>query len=312
ARGTELLKALHEEEYDRIIVVGHSLGAILAYDLVSYYWAMNLPSHTVEEGSQEFVVLRELEQLAADLAGNLDAATREKRINAWHDTRRCFCRLLRRRAKPMAKGEQDRRWLITDLITVGSPLGHADFLLAKDAEDRQLRIEERELAMSPPVREVLDLETIKLARAAGLPVGQELDPQTMELARKAGLPVREVLDPETIELARAAGLPVGERPALFSFPLKHHSEWQLHHAAQFAAVGWTNIHDPSIAVFLGDVVSAPAAPIFGPGVIDVNLRREQGQSLWFTHLDYWLDGEPTPTPLAQLRHALDLAAQRHP
>jgi hypothetical protein len=41
-RGLALLSELHKEGYDRIIVVGHSLGSILAYDLISYFWATEL------------------------------------------------------------------------------------------------------------------------------------------------------------------------------------------------------------------------------------------------------------------------------
>jgi len=37
-----------------IIVVGHSLGSILGYDLISYFWARRLASHTVTEGSRAF------------------------------------------------------------------------------------------------------------------------------------------------------------------------------------------------------------------------------------------------------------------
>ena len=38
-RGLALLNALHDGSYDRIILVGHSLGSILGHDLLSYFWA---------------------------------------------------------------------------------------------------------------------------------------------------------------------------------------------------------------------------------------------------------------------------------
>ena len=63
-RGLKLLDDLHRAEYDRIIVVGHSLGALLAYDLVSYYWATHAASHTVTTAAaDEFALLCTLERL---------------------------------------------------------------------------------------------------------------------------------------------------------------------------------------------------------------------------------------------------------
>jgi hypothetical protein len=165
--------------------------------------------------------------------------------------------------------------LITDLITVGSPLGHTDFLLANSPQDRVERIAARELATCPPIREELDPDVRKAAGADGLPLA-------------------------------------GDKPALFSFPTKTDGEWQLHHAAQFAVVRWTNIHDPARLVALGDIISAPAAPIFGDGVVDIDLRKLRGQSLRFTHTRYWAEAKPgrnTPPHLAELRTALDLAGK---
>ena len=87
--------------------------------------------------------------------------------------------------------------------------------------------------------------------------------------------------------------------------------WQLHHAAPFAAVRWTNIHDPALLVILGDLISGPIAPIYGPGVIDVDLRRLRGQSLRFSHTRYWsMQVAAAPPHVAVLRDALDFAGQR--
>jgi hypothetical protein len=274
-RGLELLEELHREEYDRIIVVGHSLGSILAYDLVSYYWAMHPESYTIRtQDKKEFALLCKLEDLVGAL-GRCGDSDRRPLVEEFRSTQRQFCRLLRTRPKPAGQDKVDRRWLITDLITVGSPLGHADFLLAKNPADRRARIEARELATCPPIR--------------------------------------EPLDPEVKVRARADGLNYADKDAaLFCFPTKNDGEWQLHHAAQFAVVRWTNIHDPAFLVAFGDIISAPAAPVFGDGVIDIDLRRKRGQSWRFTHTRYWAEnkpGAPPPLHLVKLREALDLAAQ---
>jgi hypothetical protein len=275
-RGLKLLDDLHRTEYDRIIIVGHSLGSLLAYDLVSYYWATRAASHTVTKADpDEFTLLCTLEKLAGSLATEKEAAGRATLLDQYRQAQRAFCRRLRTRPKPAKQEEPDRRWLITDLITVGSPLGHTDFLLANSPQDRVERIAARELATCPPIREELDPDVRKAAGADGLPLA-------------------------------------GDKPALFSFPTKTDGEWQLHHAAQFAVVRWTNIHDPARLVALGDIISAPAAPIFGDGVVDIDLRKRRGQSLRFTHTRYWAEAKPgrnTPPHLAELRTALDLAGK---
>ena len=91
-------------------------------------------------------------------------------------------------------------------------------------------------------------------------------------------------------------------------------QWQLHHATPFAAVSWTNIHDPARLIFAGDIISGPLAFRFGKGVRDVDLRALRGQSICFSHTHYWrlprsgLAG----ANVRALREALDLSGQRLP
>jgi hypothetical protein len=271
-RGLDLLSELHNRDYDRIIVVGHSLGSILAYDLISYFWARQQQSHTVSEGSAEFAALKALESAIADLDGQ--AAPSEQATTAYLKAQTEFGRLLRLRPKP-ADPKSDTRWLITDFVTLGSPLSHAEFLMAKSKDDLQKRRQDREYPTSPPLRELLD-------------------PNYVPAAKKAGLPL------------------VGTPPSLLAFPFGA-GEWQLHHACPFAATRWTNIHDPARLVAFGDLISGPVAPVFGSGVIDVNLRDLRGQSRRFTHTRYWTmpgdDSKPVPEHILQLRKALDLGGQ---
>jgi hypothetical protein len=272
-RGLALLAELHRSEYERIIVVGHSLGSIVAYDLISYFWAARTNSHTIIEKSPEFAALCTLESVTKELARTTSPAARESQIKAYLEAQREFCRLLRLRPKPTAK-EVDTRWLITDLITLGSPLTHAEFLLASSKSDLESRKERREFPTSPPLRE-------------------RLDPAVRDKAKLAGLPVNT------------------KDPRLFCFPFGK-GKWQLHHAAPYAAVRWTNIHDPALLIFFGDLISGPVAPVFGPTIIDVDLRKLRGQSLAFTHTRYWseekTDHQP-PWHIAELRAALDLAGK---
>lgn len=175
--------------------------------------------------------------------------------------------------KPNEKKKFDERWLITDFITLGSPLAHAPFLLASDVADFETRKETREYPTSPPIREHL---TKKL-----------------------------------LTQAQTDAMPLSDPPKLLSFHFDP-DNWQLHHATPFAAVRWTNIHDPSRLIYCGDVVSGPISPIFGPGVIDIDLSKLRGRSWLFTHTKYWTpDRRNGPGKhIDALRAALDLAGDR--
>ena len=266
-RGLALLRTLHARDYDRIIVVGHSLGSIVAYDLISYFWAERMAARTVEVGTGEHAALRELEKAIANS---------EKDTSAFLEAQRAFLGTVRRRDKPAKEGDEDRRWLITDLVTLGSPLAHAEFLLARDRKDLAERHRSREYPTCPPLQERVETDAKAPAEAVGF------------------------------DLAASSG-------RLMSFPVGS-AHWQLHHAAPFAAVRWTNVFDPSFLVLLGDVVSGPVSPAFGRGIVDVDLRALRKRQSWsFTHTSYWrLPGGrgEDPCHIVQLRRALDLAGRR--
>ena len=252
-------------------MVGHSLGSILAYDLISYFWARHPSARIVAEGTPEFEALREIETALADPAWPAEPAVANYRA-----AQTKFARLLRLRPKPVGDAV-DTRWLITDLITLGSPLTHAEFLMAASRQDLEKRQQDREYPTSPPLR--------------------------------------ELLDPNYVDEARRAGFPIGTPPKLLAFPFGG-NEWQLHHASPYAAVRWTNIYDPAVLVAFGDLISGPLAPVFGPAIIDRDLRALRGRQSWsFTHTRYWTlpdDDAEVPVHIAELRNALDLGGQRRP
>jgi hypothetical protein len=272
-RGLALLSELHdkEKEYVRIIVVGHSLGSILAYDLISYFWARHQAARIVFSNTPEFDALREIETALAD-----PSWPAERAVTAYHAAQTKFAHLLRLRPKPVGDAA-DTRWLITDLITLGSPLAHAEFLMAASRQDLEKRQQDREYPTSPPCRELLDRNYL--------------------------------------EEARTAGFPIGNPPKLLAFPFGG-GKWQLHHAAPYAAVRWTNIYDPAFLVAFGDLVSGPLAPVFGPAIIDRNLKAlRHCQSRRFTHTKYWSlprSGTQVPLHITELRDALDLGGNRLP
>jgi hypothetical protein len=253
-RGLKLVRALHDgPQYKRIVIVAHSLGTILAHDLISYFWAERSAARTIKEAAPEFPFLCAVERAAADV---VEAPHDQAILKKYRDAQRDLCRLLARRPIPTAADPIDSRWLISDFVTFGCPLTHAEFLLAADRGDLEVRKAERELAQCPPFRESLDPNVLKRAVA------------TKEMP---------IADPP-------------ESTRLMSYPVANVAgAWMLHHAAPFAAVRWVNVFDPATLVFFGDVISGPLAHLFGPAIVDVDLKalRKDRQSLTFTHTKYW-------------------------
>jgi len=195
--------------YKRIAVVGHSLGSILAYDLLSYFWAEREAARTVREGTSEFAALCKLEEVAERLEMNSpDSET----LDAYFTAQRELRRQLAGRRLPESRDERDLRWLISDLVTFGSPLTHAEFLIAADRADLESRKAARELCQSPPYREFLDANVLEHAKA------------TLSMP---------IADPAS-------------QTRLMSYPVVDTADiWKMHHAAPFAVVRWTNVFDPA-------------------------------------------------------------------
>ena len=142
--GVALLERLHNDgRYRRIIVVGHSLGSVIAYDVLRFAWSRTATDwrDRVEAGKlvptrPALPKLAESEALAAKSEAEIQAG--------WHEAAKSNF------AEHRALGLD---WLVTDLITVGSPLAHSDLLLAGNRADLERRQHERELPTSPPHRE---------------------------------------------------------------------------------------------------------------------------------------------------------------
>lgn len=155
--GVDLLKALHKSgDYDRIILVGHSLGSVIAYDIITYLWIdfnksirldLDVDSRVVESNKWgfEFGGLKYLdsdltlmeslsEQLAKD-PENLELKEEFRKTQS-----RLWLKVKNKRAG----------WLISDFVTLGSPLTHGNILMADKQDDFLLRKEEREYPTCPP------------------------------------------------------------------------------------------------------------------------------------------------------------------
>jgi hypothetical protein len=278
-RGLKLLKKLHDcGAYERIIFVGHSLGTVIAYDLVSLLWAMREKALLVHEDEAAFGKLRAVEEAAQQLAG-AGEADRAAMRQAFREAQRAFRLTLRSGGEDgtLRKREPDEEWLISDLVTLGSPLTHAVFLLAKNKADLDDKI------------------------ATWLFPTDSPQFQKIESEQRGKIEARP--DPVPPNVWGPAG-------GLFSYFIANKT-WSLHHAAPFAAVRWTNIYDPHQMIFRGDIISGPAVPVFGSGVRDIDLKALRGQSPVFSHTLYWTPSAGDPNGSASpgidaLRKAIDL------
>jgi pimeloyl-ACP methyl ester carboxylesterase len=146
------LKALHESgDYDRIVVVAHSLGTVVAYDMLrAYYSRIN---QALPDGSKLGPNFEAVDQ------GKLTkSAAREKgREIIRHMAETVAAARQRIAAGAPSPGDEDlRAWLVTDFITLGSPLTHAYYLMCRGDTEEELRADfdrrtrEREFPTCPP------------------------------------------------------------------------------------------------------------------------------------------------------------------
>jgi len=154
-KGVELLEGLLREVdeddkpvYDRVIVVAHSLGTIVAYDILTHTWArMNdaLPVTTKAKMKQPArAKLEHLIQSAAGLPVGEGAAQEEWSIDAFQAAQESAAKELAAQGHP---------WRVTDFVTLGSPLTHAEFLMAEDLDDLRAQQMRRVLPTCPPIPE---------------------------------------------------------------------------------------------------------------------------------------------------------------
>ena len=145
ARGVKILAELHKSgKYDRILVVGHSLGGIIAYEIVCHYWASRNRLMGACAPLQDAMANAEKAGLAL-IAAPDDATAKAYWREAQGRVAACLADARDPEGAPL--------WLVSDLVTMGSPMTHAETLLAEDPADFHLMKERRELATNPPFYE---------------------------------------------------------------------------------------------------------------------------------------------------------------
>jgi len=223
--GAKLLDALHDRgRYSRIIVYGHSLGSVIAYDILSHAWAKHSRSRDAVPTTSSRA-LRALEDLLNPRLGH------NKTVDVDEVQAMQHAALLEYRRNGFL-------WRVSDFVTAGSPLAHAQWLLNLDAttEFADL-VHERSFPTCPPQTERVP------SPAAGI-------------FRKVFTFTHAYEDEQNPRRKRSVQVP--------------------HHGGLFALTRWTNLYFPYKGLIDGDPVAGPIAPCFGEWVKDVKLRETKG------------------------------------
>jgi hypothetical protein len=145
-RGVELLRALHAARYagapkpfyNDLVVVGHSMGSVVALDVLHQLFAA-----TAVEFLREVTPTAELRAAEAAAAALARNGTSRKALSAYWRTQRAL------QGHPDIKAH----WRVSALVTLGSPLAHADVLLGEGPEKLREQVDCHELPSCPPVLE---------------------------------------------------------------------------------------------------------------------------------------------------------------
>lgn len=142
-RGVEMVLKLHaDDSYERIIVVGHSLGSVIAYDILRIAWdelryvpdGVSIGGVRAAAANHQAVLLK-FDDDAEKLLG------KEKHGE--------FQRLQMRLAKE--NNELGMGWRVTDFVTLGSPLSHGVVLLGNKRYSLAEKMTDREFPVCPPL-----------------------------------------------------------------------------------------------------------------------------------------------------------------
>ena len=133
-QGIEFLKQLHKEDkYDRVIIVAHSLGTAVAYDLLRLLWTEYNECFDKNETIIQDLV-KDLNEFAKDPNTINDINNfQQLQYKVWQEWRGI-----------------GNPWLITDFITLGAALCSIDYLYPTNQKFSTL-IQEREFPTCPPI-----------------------------------------------------------------------------------------------------------------------------------------------------------------
>jgi hypothetical protein len=161
-QSVKTLDQLHRSrDYDRIIVVAHSLGTAVAYDMLRAYYSRICDQISIK---------KEIHDPQFEIVDDKDAKTEvidEKKCAAMRAAGRQLIEKLAADSKILADtarqdqykpaiGEEVDAWLVTDFVTLGSPLTHARYFMVQGKDAKELdsnfegSVREREFPTCPP------------------------------------------------------------------------------------------------------------------------------------------------------------------
>lgn len=282
-RGMDLLDALHtsERRYDRIVVLAHSLGTVVAYNVLAQYWgnvyrlfdrAVCAPAHArmtlagaglasdgrpltgparVTALSAFRAAVRDYYKVLTSYAARLPLGDVEWRTARFNASDGALREVLDRvnQTPPPDEASYRAPWRVSDFITIGSPLTYASLLMAGSDAELLEWVEARRYPLSPPHQGKVE---------------------------------------------------------------------EAHHASVFGATVWTNLHFRTTGLVKGDLIGGQIAGVppkgLGLGIMDVTLPVSAAMPQ-FAHSEYWrwpgdaTAGVTPPPHIVALRAAFNLFAR---
>lgn len=303
ALGIRVLEDLHQRRdrdattprYDRIVVVAHSLGSVIAYDVLRAFYTRSTGS--LAAGQEMEAALADIHRLKGARLVSVDAEAAQTPTGiiwkALADTEirpqvsavqvganaadlaepadphpgtpvstlgyQAMQRAAFARFVTAPAATPDKRgadyWRISDFVTMGSPLTHAALLLTRNGKEREL------------AEKVADRE---------FPVA----PPVWSKTEKG----RVFYHARPVRAARRNG----DKGAI-----------RLQHSSMFALTCWTNLYFTQHHALRGDFIGGPIAPDLSPGTLNVPLETTVAGG-YFNHVHYWNGsaGETAPHILA--------------
>jgi hypothetical protein len=154
-QSVETLDTLHKwGTYDRIIVVAHSLGTVVAYDMLRAYFSRvnnSLPDESLLKPQFSQIDTHDPEHPSGAIGG------REAFRTAGRELIRKIAALTVNSPNPLDRKRPT--WLVTDFVTLGSPLTHAYYLMCDGkteavlVDDFNRRVKQREFPVCPPKKQ---------------------------------------------------------------------------------------------------------------------------------------------------------------
>jgi hypothetical protein len=277
--GLQVLQDLHDQRsrdgvprYDRIVVVAHSLGTVIAYDVLRAFFVEQMAkARLTDKAIAALEAINALPEQGIN-AGTYGVAATEggldwERLDGGEGPSAAEYQAKVREAFAVFSREQVAKdgdkpiaspWRISDFVTMGSPLTHAGLLMTEPGTDEALgeKVLLREFPVAPP-------------------------------ARSPGEDGRVLFAPKNAN----PGMP----------PVRP----RLQHSAMFALTSWTNLYFAQRHAVKGDFIGGPIPPDHSPGTMNVPLETSISGG-YFNHTHYWKAEELLGDRTAHIR-ALKLA-----